>query len=219
MIAIAIFVSIGIILAVILGSLAAAGKIGDSSSRIGASPELANAGESATPVVPVPPTRTSSSSASRSATATRCPTSDEIPKDAQGSWLDTTSWKTLDGFNCTFTDELVGGLPIVGLNATWDDSKQANPNVPPLNQSWGAYGPAKPIRGVNLGGWFSLEPFITPSIFDSVGAPDEWNVCVKLGSRAAEVLEEHYATFYTEDDFRQIAAAGLDHVRIPSTLR
>jgi glucan 1,3-beta-glucosidase len=110
---------------------------------------------------------------------------------------------------------MIGGLPLVGLNSTWDDSAQANPNVPPLNQSWGSYG-AKPIRGVNLGGWFSLEPFITPSIFEEGGtSPDEYNICLKLGDRAAEVLEKHYATFYTEDDFRQIAAAGLDHVRIP----
>src|ERR1700760_3480987 len=48
-----------------------------------------------------------------------CPTSSDIPKDAQGTWLDTTSWLDLTDFNCTFTDEMVGGLPVVGLNATW----------------------------------------------------------------------------------------------------
>lgn len=121
-------------------------------------------------------------------------------------------------FNCTFTDVMVGGLPIVGLNSTWDDSAQANPNVPPLNESWGSYG-SLPIRGVNLGGWLSLEPFITPSLFDfdsSLGIVDEFSLCAYLGPKdAASTLEKHYSTFITEQDFKSIADAGLDHVRIP----
>jgi glucan 1,3-beta-glucosidase len=130
--------------------------------------------------------------------------------------MDPTSWLDMTDFNCTFTDETVGGLPVVGLNSTWDNSKQANANVPPLTQPWGSYN-ARPFRGVNLGGWLSLEPFITPSMFELGGSTvvDEYNLCLKLGSGAAAVLEKHYSTFITEDDFRAIAAAGLDHVRIP----
>ncbi|CAK7273840.1 hypothetical protein SEPCBS57363_005855 [Sporothrix epigloea] len=113
---------------------------------------------------------------------------------------------------------MVGNLPIVGLNSTWDDSKQANPNVPALNKPWGSYR-NNPIRAVNLGGWFSLEPFITPSLFDydpSLGIVDEYTLCSYLGpKKAAAVLEKHYATFLTEQDFIDIAAAGLSHVRIP----
>lgn len=44
---------------------------------------------------------------------------------------------------------------------------------------------------------------------------DEFTLCTKLGSKAAATLEKHYSTFITEDDFKAIAAAGLDHVRIP----
>ena len=121
-------------------------------------------------------------------------------------------------FNCTFTSEKVGNLSIVGLNSTWDDSKQANPNVPALNKPWGSY-ESNPIRAVNLGGWFSLEPFITPSLFDydlSLGVVDEYTLCAHLGpEKAAATLEKHYATFITEQDFVEIAAAGLSHVRIP----
>jgi glucan 1,3-beta-glucosidase len=105
----------------------------------------------------------------------------------------------------------------MGLNSTWDDSAQPNSNVPPLNDSF-PYG-SRPIRGVNIGGWLSLEPFITPSLFSSFssvdGVIDEWTLTTKLGSDAANTVEEHYTTFIQEDDFAEIAAAGLDHVRIP----
>jgi glucan 1,3-beta-glucosidase len=68
-----------------------------------------------------------------------------------------------------------------------------------------------------LGGWLSLEPFITPSLFNSDPTlVDEYTLCTKLGPQAAAAaLEKHYSTFITEDDFRTIASAGLDHVRIP----
>lgn len=118
-------------------------------------------------------------------------------------------------FNCTYTSEMIGDLPLVGLNSTWDDSAKANPTVPALNEPWGPY-TKRPARGVNLGGWLSLEPFITASLFEGDGTPDEWSLCKKLGKeKAAEVLEKHYATFITEADFKAIADAGLDHLRIP----
>ena len=106
----------------------------------------------------------------------------------------------------------------MGLNSTWDDTTQANPNVAKLNQAW-QY-PKVPIRGVNLGGWLSIEPFITPSLFSpyaaSLNVVDEYTLTQHLGSGpAASTLETHYATFVTEETFQEIAAAGLDHVRIP----
>jgi glucan 1,3-beta-glucosidase len=130
--------------------------------------------------------------------------------------MDITSWLDKKDFNCTFTDETVGDLPIAGLNSTWDDSKAANSNVPPLNEPWGDYS-KRPFRGVSLGGWLALEPFITPSLFDSESdVYDEYGLCAKLGPKeAAATLEKHYSTFITEDDVKAIAAAGLDHIRIP----
>lgn len=107
----------------------------------------------------------------------------------------------------------------MGLMSTWDDSKAATPNTPALNQAWGSYD-KRPARGVNLGGWLSLEPFITPSFFNTydpkLGIIDEWTLCTKLGTSGAQsTLEKHYATFVTEQTFIDISNAGLDHVRIP----
>lgn len=112
---------------------------------------------------------------------------------------------------------MIGGLPVMGLFSGWDDSAKANDKVPALNEAWGSY-TSRPARGVNLGGWLSLEPFITPSLFDydlKMGIVDEYHLCKQLGSSAASTLENHYASFVTEDTFKDIAAAGLDHVRIP----
>jgi glucan 1,3-beta-glucosidase len=79
------------------------------------------------------------------------------------------------------------------------------------------YGSDK-VRGVNIGGWLVLEPWITPSIFDNVGdaAVDEWSLCATLGAdQCRSVLTDHWNTFITQEDFNQIAAAGMNHVRIP----
>ncbi|KAJ7494713.1 glycoside hydrolase family 5 protein [Mycena galericulata] len=76
-----------------------------------------------------------------------------------------------------------------------------------------------PVRGVNLGGWFVLEPWITPSIFNNTGNDaivDEYTFGqLQDPATALSVLQNHWATWITEDDFIAIAAAGLNHVRIP----
>ncbi|KAI5781505.1 glycoside hydrolase superfamily [Geopyxis carbonaria] len=78
------------------------------------------------------------------------------------------------------------------------------------------YGSEK-VHGVNLGGWFVLEPWITPELFAEVpGAVDEYNWCAQLGKAGCLArLRQHWSTFYTAADFSAIAAAGLNHVRIP----
>ncbi|KAK6354833.1 hypothetical protein TWF696_003965 [Orbilia brochopaga] len=141
-----------------------------------------------------------------------------IPTAAKGTYLDPFTWYDTRDFNTTYTSAAVGGLSIMGLNSSWDDSAQVNPNVPPLNKPF-PYGKT-PMRGVNLGGWLVLEPFITPSFFNkydkSLGVVDEYTLTKYLGAKqTAQVMEKHYATFITEQTFQEIAAAGLDHVRIP----
>ncbi|OIW25207.1 glycoside hydrolase [Coniochaeta ligniaria NRRL 30616] len=133
------------------------------------------------------------------------------------SYLDPFQWADTTDFNCTYTNQTVGDLPLMGLFSAWDDSAAANPNVPALNQDWGSYA-SRPARGVNIGGWLSLEPFITPSLFAydlSAGIIDEYTLCAHLNASCASTLEHHYATFVTEQTFADIADAGLDHVRIP----
>jgi glucan 1,3-beta-glucosidase len=82
-----------------------------------------------------------------------------------------------------------------------------------------AYGSEK-VRGVNLGGWFVLEPWITPSLFepwaDSAEVVDEYTYCAKLGKdTASKNLEAHWDNWITEKDFEEIAGNKLNHVRIP----
>lgn len=75
------------------------------------------------------------------------------------------------------------------------------------------------IRGVNLGGWFVLEPWITPSIFENTNNTnivDEYTFGQMQSSDVAlSALKAHWETWITEDDFKDIKAAGLNHVRIP----
>ncbi|KAF4553064.1 Cellulase-like protein 8 [Elsinoe fawcettii] len=141
-----------------------------------------------------------------------------VPATAKGTWLDPFSWYDTTDFNVTYTDEMVGGLPVIGLNSTWDDSTRANSNVPPLDQSW-EYG-KMPIRGINVGGWLVMEPLITPSFWSkfktSDGVIDEYTLAAKLPpSSIKTTFETHYSAFLTEQDFKEMQAAGFDHVRIP----
>jgi len=80
------------------------------------------------------------------------------------------------------------------------------------------YGSTK-VRGVNLGGWFVLEPWITPSIFENSGSDtivDEYTLTKELGkAEARKRLTDHWNSWITESDFYQIKRAGLNHVRIP----
>jgi glucan 1,3-beta-glucosidase len=141
-----------------------------------------------------------------------------VPTAVKGTYLDPATWLDTTDFNTTYTNDTVGGLPIMGLFTAWDDSGSANANTPPLNKPWGSYA-TTPARGVNLGGWLSLEPFITPSLFNydsKLEIVDEWTLCSHLGpTEAASTLEKHYSTFVTEQTFVDIANSGLDHVRIP----
>ncbi|KAL8740738.1 MAG: hypothetical protein Q9190_006589 [Brigantiaea leucoxantha] len=142
----------------------------------------------------------------------------DIPAAAKNTVLDPFTWYDTKDFNVTYTNTTFGGLPIMGLNSKWDDTAQANDRVPALNKEF-AYG-MMPIRGVNLGGWLSIEPFITPSFFssykESQGIIDEYTLTKELGQqKAAQTLEKHYAQFIKEDDFQAIKDAGFDHVRIP----
>ncbi|KAF9469829.1 exo-1,3-beta-glucanase [Collybia nuda] len=80
------------------------------------------------------------------------------------------------------------------------------------------YGSQK-VRGVNLGGWLVLEPWITPSLFDNTGDSriiDEYTFGqFQDRTKATAALQNHWDTWITQADFKAIAAAGLNHVRIP----
>ncbi|TCD64392.1 hypothetical protein EIP91_004140 [Steccherinum ochraceum] len=117
-------------------------------------------------------------------------------------------------YNNTF-----GGFWYEDPENPYADAAQPNSWTPPLNQTW-QWGVDR-VWGVNLGGLFVLEPFIVPAMFQSVaGAADEWDVSQALrtlptGDNLTAAMEEHYNTFITEEDIAQIAAAGLNWVRLP----
>lgn len=72
----------------------------------------------------------------------------------------------------------------------------------------------KKVRGVNLGGWFVLERWMTSQLFDGVEGKDETAFSQqKLDAEAA--LNDHWATFITEEDFKWLNERKINSVRIP----
>ncbi|KAF0699285.1 Aste57867_10127 [Aphanomyces stellatus] len=86
------------------------------------------------------------------------------------------------------------------------------------------------VRGVNLGGWLVLEPWIAPTLFyqflgtqERFGdkAPektgmDQYTFCSALGSAEANrQLRIHWNNWVTEKDIAELASYGINSVRIP----
>uniref|UniRef100_A0A7S4BPJ0 Glycoside hydrolase family 5 domain-containing protein n=1 Tax=Chrysotila carterae TaxID=13221 RepID=A0A7S4BPJ0_CHRCT len=79
------------------------------------------------------------------------------------------------------------------------------------------------VRGVNLGGWMVLQPWITPSLFYQFeGRPpdrtamDMHSFCEVLGPQEGNrQLREHWRKWVTEREIRKIAEQGLNTVRVP----
>eukprot|EP01080_Neovahlkampfia_damariscottae_P003167 gene3167-5483_t len=75
------------------------------------------------------------------------------------------------------------------------------------------------IRGVNLGGWFVLEPWITPSLFENQmngSIVDEYTFSKVHGFEKSKLLlENHWKTWVTEKEIQELSSYGINHVRIP----
>ena len=80
------------------------------------------------------------------------------------------------------------------------------------------------IRGVNLGGWMVLEPWITPSLFyqflgkgEGTTATDTYTFCEVLGPEEANrQLRQHWDTWVTEEIIQELAASGaVNSLRLP----
>ncbi len=72
------------------------------------------------------------------------------------------------------------------------------------------------FHGVNLTGWLSLEPWITPELFAGTGALGEPGLRKTLGDELyRDLICEHRQTFISETDFKLIARRGFSAVRIP----
>ncbi|KAJ6502722.1 glycoside hydrolase [Mycena vitilis] len=109
-----------------------------------------------------------------------------------------------------------GGYWLADPENPFASGARANSWTPALNESW-TWG-VDHINGVNLGGWFVLEPFIAPALFQAYpSAQDEWSLStlMRADGTLQQKLEAHYDTFITEQDIAQIAGAGLNWVRLP----
>lgn len=71
------------------------------------------------------------------------------------------------------------------------------------------------LRGVNLGGWLVLESWMDDTLFSGrfADAVDQWTFDSISG--AEDALEHHWSTFLTESDIKDIAATGINALRIP----
>ena len=79
------------------------------------------------------------------------------------------------------------------------------------------------LRGVNLGGWMVLTPWLTPSLFyqfedkpSEQTALDMHSFCRVLGpAEGNRQLREHWSKWVTDDDLAQLASQGINTLRVP----
>ena len=76
-----------------------------------------------------------------------------------------------------------------------------------------------PIRGVNLGSQFIVEPWMANDEWNSMGCGDtasEFDCVSKLGQAQANTAwAKHWSTWITEDDISRMKSYGLNTIRIP----
>ncbi|PRP74050.1 putative glucan 1,3-beta-glucosidase [Planoprotostelium fungivorum] len=82
-------------------------------------------------------------------------------------------------------------------------------------------GNTKP-KGANLGSWFVLEQWMSGGPWSAGGCdpnstPGSYLLeqCLKNKGKRQSVMNNHWNTFITENDFKQMSAAGINFVRLP----
>jgi len=76
----------------------------------------------------------------------------------------------------------------------------------------------KPFRGVNTGGLFVLEPWITPNFTQwTLKLADQYTFSEAnpAGSAGHQILVDHWENWYTAEDFKKMQQYGLNSVRVP----
>lgn len=122
-----------------------------------------------------------------------------------------------NGTSFTYKNKF-GGFWVLDPKDPFSDMAKPNAWTPPLKEGW-RWGQDK-IYGVNLGGLFVLEPFISPALFQKYpDTQDEWTLSEAMAADEASggltQIEDHYNSFITEVDIADIAGAGLNWLRIP----
>ncbi|KAL6305370.1 glycoside hydrolase superfamily [Sparassis latifolia] len=171
------------------------------------------------------------SSGSSKTSSSAAPVSSSSGAASKGSLVvtggDGSKVTTSDGSTFTYQNSF-GGYWYYDPTNPMANYARAQSWTPALNESFN-YG-VDQIRGVNLGGWLVTEPLPSnrlcsvPALYQkylnaSTVAVDEWTLSENMASDTAsgglQQLEDHYATFVTEQDFAEIAGAGLNYIRIP----
>ncbi|KAI3602122.1 glycoside hydrolase family 5 protein [Moniliophthora roreri] len=126
-----------------------------------------------------------------------------------------------DGTTFTYSNPF-GGYWYHDPEDPFNNGAKAQSWTPALNETLN-YGVDR-IRGVNIGGWLNIEPKSSPALFEKYAdvtprVVDEWTLHSAMRADTAgggiDQIEEHYKTFITERDFHDIAAAGLNYIRLP----
>ncbi|KAF8171020.1 glycoside hydrolase superfamily [Mycena galopus ATCC 62051] len=146
---------------------------------------------------------TSSSSSSSSGS------SGSTPQVAIITGTDGSTIAAEDGSTFTYKNSF-GGSWYWDINDPFNNGARAQSWTPALNETFN-FGVDK-VRGVNIGGWLVTEPVRCICPCFGITVVDEY---ILLQAGGQQALEDHYATFITEQDFMEIAAAGLNFVRIP----
>jgi glucan 1,3-beta-glucosidase len=92
----------------------------------------------------------------------------------------------------SFLSTFTVAAPVSGFSTRILNSRQSDLKFPFYTEK---------VRGVNLGGWFVLEPWITPSVFANQPANvvDEYTLTQQLGKDAAtSLLSDHWNTWITQ---------------------
>ncbi|EPQ31843.1 uncharacterized protein PFL1_00042 [Pseudozyma flocculosa PF-1] len=129
--------------------------------------------------------------------------------------------KVQEGIDKLDLDKKAGGLTGGPSSSSSPPSSAAAPasltsiNAPPSQRDIYLH---RKQRGVNLGSWFSLESWLTPSLFQKAKDPKGSELDVVRGMDAAEaksMLEAHWDNFVNDGDWRWMVDHGVNTVRIP----
>lgn len=142
----------------------------------------------------------------------------------------TSAWSPLDGdkldqqYSRLFGNANANGKTVYsrGIPSTSRSLKRSPPAgaVHPAVSSGNTSAPIPArMRGVNLGALFVFEPWIDEAEWSRIGCggqASEFDCGKALGQTGVNnAMKMHWESYYTQDDFTQMKALGLNSVRIP----
>lgn len=82
----------------------------------------------------------------------------------------------------------------------------------PLEQSMNRY---RFQRGLNLGSWFTTEAWLATQLYSHAADPKQSDFDLARANDAKALMEHHWDTWVTDDDWNWIKQRGFNSVRIP----